>query len=139
MFHICGFPVGTPQLPKNKKALVTLRQKIDYGKQSTLSAGNFDSHGGAPMQYKVHHLMQHVLGFTGSLWMPPSVDHLLCIAPAAARLIGKQTTIKKLTYFAGRFDGHGNAPVRYHAHSPMEEVQGSIRSHCWTPLGKYLM
>jgi hypothetical protein len=56
--------------------------------------------------------------------MLPSVDYFLCIAPAAARVSGKQIMMKKYSYFAGRFDGHGNAPVRYRAHPPMKEVQG---------------
>jgi hypothetical protein len=32
--------------------------------------------------------------------------------------------MKKYTRSAGRFDGHGNAPVRYRAHRPMKEVPG---------------
>jgi hypothetical protein len=64
-------------------------------------------------------------------------DYSLCIAPAAARATGKQTTIKKYTYKAGRFDGHGNAPVRNRAHCPMEEVQSVTRSHWMPPSGKY--
>ncbi len=44
----------------------------------------------------------------------------------------KLTTEKKCTYFAGRFDGHADAPVQYGMHRPMEHVQGSMRSH-WTP------
>jgi hypothetical protein len=52
----------------------------------------------------------------------------------AARATGKQTTINKYTYKAGRFDGHGNAPVCNRAHRPMEEVQGFARNtgcHHW--------
>ena len=49
-------------------------------------AGNFDGHGGAPMQYRAHHQMQHDQGFTGSYRTPPSGDYLLRIAPAAARV-----------------------------------------------------
>ncbi len=30
---------------------------------------------------------------------------------------------------AGRFDGHGDAQVRNHAHRPMEEVKGFVRCH----------
>jgi hypothetical protein len=52
----------------------------------TLSAGCFDGHGGPLVQYyKVHCPMQHVQGYTGSYWMPPSGNYLLRIAPAAAR------------------------------------------------------
>jgi hypothetical protein len=69
--------------------------------------------------------------------MPPLGDYLLRIAPAAARATGKQTTINKYTYKGGRFDDHGNAPVRNHAHCPMEEVQSFTRSYWMLPLGKY--
>jgi hypothetical protein len=98
----------------------------------TSIVGHFDGHGGAPGQYRQHFLMQHVQGYLGSHWMPPLGGYLLCIAPAAAMATGKQTTINKYTYFAGRFDGHGNAPVRNRTHHPMEEVQGFTRNH-WTP------
>jgi hypothetical protein len=67
--------------------------------------------------------------------MPQLGNYSLCIAPAAARATGKQTTINKYTYFAGRFDGHGNAPVRNRVHCQMEEVQGFTRKTL--PLGKY--
>jgi hypothetical protein len=52
--------------------------------------------------------------------MLPTGDYLLRIAPVAARALGKQTTINKYTYKAGRFDVYGNAPVRNRAHSPMD-------------------
>jgi hypothetical protein len=81
--------------------------------------------------------MQHVQGYTGSHWMPASGNYLLLIAPAAARATGKQTTIKKYTYKAGCFNGHGNAPVRNGVHCPMEEVKGFTRNHWTPPLGKY--
>jgi hypothetical protein len=32
--------------------------------------------------------------------------------------------MKKYTRSAGRFDGHGNAMVRYRVHCPMKEVPG---------------
>jgi hypothetical protein len=38
-----------------------------------------------------HRLMQHVEGYTGSHWTPPSGDYLLCIALAAARTANKTT------------------------------------------------
>jgi hypothetical protein len=56
---------------------------------------------------------------------------------AAARATGKQTTINKYTYKAGRFNGHGNAPVRNRVHCPMEQVQGFTKSHWTPPLGEY--
>jgi hypothetical protein len=41
----------------------------------------------------------------------------------------QQNDNAKHTCFAGRFDGHRNAPVRYREHHPMEEVCGFQRSH----------
>jgi hypothetical protein len=100
--------------------------------------GNFDGHGGALGQYRWHCPMRHVQGYLGSHWMLPSGDYsMLCMASAAARATGKQTTINKYTYFAGHFDDHGNAPVRNRAHCPMEEVQGFTRSYWTPPAGKY--
>jgi hypothetical protein len=87
-----------------------------------LSASHFDGHGSVPEQYRWHRPMRHVQGYSGSHWTPASGSCLLCIAPAAARATGKQTTINKYTLKAGCFDGHGDAPVRNHAHRPMEEV-----------------
>ncbi len=78
----------------------------------------------------------HVQGYSGSHWTLPSGDYLLRIAPAAARATGKQTTINKYTSKGGRFDGHGNAPVRNRTHRPMEEVQSFTRSQWMLPSGK---
>ena len=91
--------------------------------ECTSSASCFDGHGGAPEQYRRHCPMRHVQGYSESHWTPPLDNYLLRIAPAAARTAGKQTTINKYTYKAGRFDDHGNAPVRNRMHHPMEEVQ----------------
>jgi hypothetical protein len=90
--------------------------------------GHFDGHGSPPVQYEAHRPIKHVQGYFGSHWMPASGDYSLHIASAATRATGKQTTIHKYTYKAGRFDGHGNAPVRNRAHCPMEKVQGFTRS-----------
>jgi hypothetical protein len=80
------------------------------------AVGHFDGHGGPLVQYEAHSPMQHVQGYSGSHWTPALGNYLLRLAPAAARATGKQTTINKYTYKAGRFDGHGNAPVRNRAH-----------------------
>jgi hypothetical protein len=98
--------------------------------------GCFDGHGGPPVQYKAHRPMQHVQGYSRSHWTPASGNYLLRMAPVAARATGKQTTIKKYTYKAGCFDGHGDAPVRNRTHCPMEEIQGFSRSHWTPPLGE---
>jgi hypothetical protein len=103
----------------------------------TSSADYFDSHGGASVQYEAHCPMQHVQGYTGSHWMPPLGNYSLLIALAAARATANKTMMKKYTSFAGSFDGHDNAPVCYHAHCPIEVVQGFTRSHWTPPLGKY--
>jgi hypothetical protein len=103
----------------------------------TLSAIRFDVHGSPPVQYKAHHQMQHVQGYSGSHWMPPLGIYSLRIAPATARATGKQATINKYTKRNGHFDGRGGAPVQYRAYCLMEEVQGSVRSHKMPPLGKY--
>jgi hypothetical protein len=79
--------------------------------------------------------MWYVQGYLGSHWMLPLGKYLLCIALEAARATGKQTTMNTYTYFAGCFDGHGDAPVDYRVHCLMEEVQGFTRSHCMPPLG----
>jgi hypothetical protein len=43
---------------------------------------------------------------------------------------------EKCINFDGHFDGNGNAPVRYHVHCLIDEVQG----FCWTlPSGKHLL
>jgi hypothetical protein len=103
----------------------------------TSSASHFDGRGSAPVQYKVHHPMQHVNGYTRSHWMPPLGNYSLRIAPAATKATANETTTKTYTFFAGHFDGRGNAPVRYSMHRPMEEIQGFTRSHWTPPLGKH--
>jgi hypothetical protein len=99
--------------------------------------GHFNGHGGPLVQYKAHRPMQHVQGYSRSHWMPASGNYLLRIAPAAARATGKQTTLNKYTYKAGRFNGHGNAPVCNRMHCLMEEVQGFTQSHWTLPSGEY--
>jgi hypothetical protein len=81
--------------------------------------------------------MQHVQGYTSSHWMLKLGKYSLRIAPATARATAGETMMIKYTYFAGHFNGHGNAPVHYHMHYPMEEVKGFTRSHWMLPLGKY--
>jgi hypothetical protein len=110
--------------------------KLTMTNKCTSVVGHFDGHGGALGQYRWHCPMRHVQGYLGSHW-PPLGNYSLRIAPAAARATGKQTTINKYTYFAGHFDGHGNAPVRNRAHCPMGEVLSFTRSHWTPPLGKY--
>jgi hypothetical protein len=63
----------------------------------TSSTGHFDGHSGAPEQYRWHHSMWYVQGYSGSHWTPALGGYLLRIALAAARATGKQTTINKYT------------------------------------------
>jgi hypothetical protein len=72
--------------------------------------------------------MGHVQGYLGSHWMPPSGNYSLCIAPVAAKATDKQTTINKYTYFAGRFDGHDDAPVRNRTHHPRKMSKASLEA-----------
>jgi hypothetical protein len=65
--------------------------------ECTSSAGRFDGRSGAPEQYRRHRPMWYVQGYSGSHWTPALGDYSLCIAPAAARATGNQTTINKCT------------------------------------------
>jgi len=53
----------------------------------------FDGHGEALKQYMRHRPMQHVQGYTGSHWTPPSGDYSLRIALAAARATANKTSM----------------------------------------------
>ena len=88
----------------------------------TSIASHFDGHADVLKQCTQYHPMQQIQGYTGCPWK---------LAATAARVTGKQTTITKYTYVAGHVDRYGNAPVGYHAHCPMNEVQGFNGSH-WT-------
>jgi hypothetical protein len=49
----------------------------------------------------------------------------------------EQQLTKTYTYFAGCFDGHGSALVRYHVHRSTEKVQGFTRAtghHHWASI-----
>jgi hypothetical protein len=63
----------------------------------TSVAAHFEGLADAPEQYRQHSRMWHIQGYLGTHWMLPSGDYLLCIALAAARATGKQTTINKYT------------------------------------------
>jgi hypothetical protein len=60
-------------------------------------AAHFDGYADAWVQSCLYCLMQHVQGYTGSLWTPPLGNYSLRMAPDAARATGKQTTINKYT------------------------------------------
>jgi hypothetical protein len=44
---------------------------------------------------------------------------------------------KKSTILSGHFDGRGGAPVQYHAHHPIEGIQGYNGSHWLMPPGAF--
>jgi hypothetical protein len=73
------------------------KNKVMMTNKCTSSAGRFNGHSGAPEQYRRHHLMRHVQGYSEGHWTPASGDYLLRITPAAARATGKKTTINKYT------------------------------------------
>jgi hypothetical protein len=118
--------------------MITANKKAVAPNKFTSSAGCFDVRRGSALeQYRRHCPMRHVQGYSRSHWTPAPGNYLLCIAPAATRAMGKQTTIKQYTHFAGCFDGHGNEAVQYRVHCLIEEVQGFTRSHWMPPLGEY--
>jgi hypothetical protein len=59
-----------------------------------------------------------------------AIEQLLTMyCPGGRQGDNQQNNNAKYTYFAGRFDGHHDAPVRYREYCPMEEVCGFQRSH----------
>jgi hypothetical protein len=78
-------------------ATISQTKKATTTKECTSVAGHFDGHADTWVQGCLYCLMQHVLGYTGSLWMPPLGNYLLHITTAAARATGKKTTINKYT------------------------------------------
>jgi hypothetical protein len=110
--------------------------KLTMTSKCTSVAAHFEGFVEAPVLCGVHHLMHHVQGYSGSHWMPPSGNYLLCIAPAITSATANKTAMTKCNNFAGHFDGRGSAPVQYCAQFPMEEVQGFTRSHLKLPSGK---
>jgi hypothetical protein len=69
--------------------------KLTMASTCSFVVGHFDGHGGLPVQYEVHRLMQHVQGYSGSPWTPLLGDYLLRITPAAARATANKTTTTK--------------------------------------------
>ena len=57
------------------------------------SVDHVDGHSEALKRYMWHRLVQHVQGYTGSHWTPPSGDYSLRIALAAARATANKTTM----------------------------------------------
>jgi hypothetical protein len=60
------------------------QQQINGNKKCRQINGNFDCHGDGSVRRGTHHPMEHIQGFIRSHWMPPSVECLRRIAPAAA-------------------------------------------------------
>ena len=57
---------------------------INDNKKCRRIARDFDCHADVAVQRGAHHPMEHTQGFTWSHWMPPLVECLCRIAPAAA-------------------------------------------------------
>jgi hypothetical protein len=98
--------------------------KLMMTSKCTSVTAHFEGLTDAPVLCGMHRPAQHVQGYTGSHWTPPSGDYSLRRALAATRATANKTTMKKCTNFVGHFDGHGGAPVHNRAHRQMEEVQG---------------
>ncbi len=86
--------------------------------ECTSSTSHFDGLGGAPQQYRWHHPMQHVQGYSGIHWMPPSGAYLIRIAPVAARATANKRTTKnipkRLAILMRRFRALLDATTRHH-------------------------
>ena len=68
-----------------------------------------------------------------------SIRQLLTLYhPSGRQGNNQQNNHAKYPLFAGHFDDHCNAPVRYRSHHPMKEVHDFTRSHWTLPLGKLL-
>ncbi len=63
---------------------VVCKQIIKDNKKCRHIAGDFGCHVDQAIWWGVHHSMEHIQGFTWSPWMPPSVECLRRISPAAA-------------------------------------------------------
>ncbi len=71
--------------------------KIDNEKQYTTIATCFDGRDDAPVQCRIHHLIEGVQSFTRSHWTLPSGKYLLHIIPADNGVACKKKT-KKAPY-----------------------------------------
>ena len=65
--------------------------------ECTSAAAHFDGYVEALKQYMQHLPMQHVQGYTGSHWTPPSGDNSLRIASAAARATANKTKMQNVS------------------------------------------
>jgi len=69
-------------------SFVSGQQRIGNNKKCRQITGNFDCHADAAVRRGVHCPIEHIQGFTGSHWMPPSGMCLHRIASAAAMVDG---------------------------------------------------
>jgi hypothetical protein len=78
MENVEGFAESHWMLPSDNYLLrIALASAQVLFKTTTMKeciqfAGNFDGHGGAPVQYSAHCPIEEVQGFTRSHWTPPS-------------------------------------------------------------------
>ena len=80
---------------------IMCKQRIDDNKKCRRIAGDFDCHADAAVQCGVHHLMDHILGFTQSQWMPPSGEcsHRIAVAAAMVDKFGRKHKTLTKNYF----------------------------------------
>jgi hypothetical protein len=72
--------------------------EIGNAKQYTTIATRFDGRNGAPVQCRIHRLMEGVQGFTRSHWTPPLGKYSLRIIPADNGVACKKKTTKRAPY-----------------------------------------
>jgi hypothetical protein len=84
--------------------------KINNAKQYTTIVSCFDGCDDAPVQCRIHCLMEGVQCFTRSHWTLPLGKYLLRIIPLDNRVACKKKN-EKSNILAGHFDGCGGAPV----------------------------
>jgi hypothetical protein len=60
------------------------KQQIEDNEKCRQIAGDFDCHADEAVRCEAHRLMDHIMGFTQSHWMPPSGECSHHIATATA-------------------------------------------------------
>ena len=82
--------------------MVVADNRINGEKKYKSNGGNFDHRVDVAVQCGAHCPMEHILCFTRSHWMPPLVECLRHIAPAAAMVdkFVENTNTSKKTIFS---------------------------------------
>ena len=99
--------------------MVVSDNRIEDCKKYREIACCFDGRGNAAVRCDAHCLMEHINGYTGSHWMPPSGECLHHITPVAAMVIeigGKQKNTTKTQLLASNY-GTNQSLVAYENYS----------------------